>query len=149
MKRTHNILLATVCTAVAIALVMVVLFESDVLPCGMLEDGRGGSEFVILTFMELLTLCSVPVALRLMKFGYVAKSMTSAEALLRWGLLRLSMLCLPMVANTLLYYLYMNVAFGYMAIILLLCLAFVWPTKDRCEAEVSDADMQNTQNEKY
>lgn len=136
MKRTHNILLATVCTAVAVALATVVLFESDVLPCGVLEDGRGGDEFVVLTFMELLTLCLIPVALRLMKFGRVARTLVSPEALLHWGSLRLAMLCVPMVANTLLYYLYMNVAFGYMGIILLLTLAFVWPTEARCEAEL-------------
>ena len=47
------------------------------------------------------------------------------------------MLCLPMVANTLLYYIYMNVAFGYMAIILLLSLCFVLPTMARCEAEMN------------
>lgn len=143
MKRIQKILLTAVCSAVAVSLAMVVLFESDVLPCGVLEDGRGGDEFVILTFMELLTLCSIPVALRLMKFGSVARQMTSPEALLRWGSLRLAMLCVPMVANTLLYYLYMNVAFGYMGIILLLCLAFVWPTRTRCEAEVKSGDNSN------
>ena len=43
-----------------------------------------------------------------------------------------------MVANTFLYYIYMNVAFGYMAIILLLSLYFVLPTMARCEVEIND-----------
>ena len=34
---------------------------------------------------------------------------------------------------------FMNVAFGYMAIILLLCLAFVWPTRQRCHDEAAAA----------
>ena len=94
--------------------------------------------------MELLTLCFIPVALRLFKFQFVANSLTSASNLLRWASIRMLMLCLPMVANTLLYYMYMNVAFGYMAIILLLCLAFVLPTKSRCEQEIrSEEDAEN------
>ena len=86
--------------------------------------------------MELLTLCIIPVSLRLFKFGAVSRRLVSAESLLKYGMVRMLMLCLPMLANTLLYYLYMNVAFGYMAIIVFLCLAFVLPTKTRCESEV-------------
>ena len=87
--------------------------------------------------MELLTLCIIPMSLRLFKFGAVSRRLVSAESLLKYGMVRMLMLCLPMLANTLLYYLYMNVAFGYMAIIVFLCLAFVLPTKTRCESEVS------------
>ena len=61
----------------------------------------------------------------------------SAEALLRFGMTRLLALCLPMVINTILYYLYMNVAFGYLAIVLLLALTFIVPTKARCESEIN------------
>lgn len=118
------------------SLLLVVLFESGLLPEGMLA-GRGSSgEFMAVTVMELLTLCVIPLALRLFRFRRVAEALVSAEALLRWGLARMLMLCVPMVVNTLLYYVYMNVAFGYMGIILLLCLAFVCPTKSRCESEV-------------
>ena len=41
------------------------------------------------------------------------------------------MLCGPMMLNTWLYYQFMNVAFGYMGIIGLLSLAFVYPTRTR------------------
>lgn len=140
MKRVQKILMSAVVAAIFVSAIMVVLFETDLLPCGMLKGIDASQEFVLLTVMELLTLCIIPVALRLMKFGIVAKSMTHPKALLRWGGLRIAMLCVPMVANTLLYYLYMNVAFGYMGIILLLCLAFVLPTKGRCYAEINTSD---------
>ena len=45
------------------------------------------------------------------------------------------MLLLPLWADTLLYYLYMNTTFGYLGIILVLCLPFVYPSESRCEAE--------------
>ena len=40
-----------------------------------------------------------------------------------------------MPLNTVLYYLFMNTTFGYMAIILAICLPFVYPSEARCEAE--------------
>ena len=67
--------------------------------------------------------------------------MTKKEpALLKWGMLRLLILEVPMVSNTYLYYMYMNATFGYLAIILLLCLPFVFPTQSRCIAETTEED---------
>lgn len=144
MIRTQKILMRLFATFVGVSLLTAVLFETDLLPCGFLKGVDTSSEFVAATFMELLTLCFIPVALRLFKFQFVANSLTSASSMLRWASIRMLMLCLPMVANTLLYYMYMNVAFGYMAIILLLCLAFVLPTKSRCEQEIrSEEDAEN------
>ena len=60
------------------------------------------------------------------------------QALLKWGLIRLILLELPMLCNTLFYYQFMNTTFGYMAIIQLLCLPFVVPTMGRCLAEVEE-----------
>lgn len=136
MKDTQRLLMQTFCASVGVSLLMAALFEADLLPCGILKGSDAGGEFVAATLMELLTLCVIPVALRLFRFRRVADSLTTCGALRRWGMLRLLMLCVPMVVNTLLYYLYMNVAFGYMGIILLLCLAFVLPTRQRCESEL-------------
>ena len=47
------------------------------------------------------------------------------------------MLCLPMLLNTLFYYMFgFSVAFGYMAIVLFLCLFMIYPSMKRCEYEV-------------
>ena len=58
-----------------------------------------------------------------------------AAALRSWGMIRLLMLLVPLWADTLLYYLYMNTTFGYLGIILALCLPFVYPSMNRCETE--------------
>lgn len=137
MKNTQRLLMCVFGAAIVTSLMLVVLFETDLLPVGILSGTGGSDEFVAATVMELATLCCVPVALRLFKFGKVGKALSDEQGLRRWGVVRLLMLCLPMVANTLLYYLYMNVAFGYMGIVLFLCLAFVVPTKARCESEIS------------
>ena len=75
-----------------------------------------------------------------LKESWKVKEALKAEpvaAMKKYGVMRLLMLGLPLVANTDLYYMSMNVAFGYMAIILLLVLPFVYPSKARCEEEGS------------
>ncbi len=136
MKHTRNVLMTTFCVFLAVSAVLVVLFEAEILPTGLLKTEEKSDEFVLLCLMELLTICVIPLALRLFRFGSVARRLTTPKALLHWAGLRLYMLCVPMVANLLLYYLYFNVAFGYMGIILLLCLFFVVPTQARCESEL-------------
>lgn len=123
-------------TSIAVGLVIVVLFENDLLPCGIMILDDKSVEFVVATIMELLTICVIPVALKLFRFKRISKLLTSAEALSKWGTIRLLMLCVPMIVNTVFYYMFMNVAFGYMGIIIFLCLFFVVPTKERCRSEI-------------
>lgn len=121
---------------IGITVVLVVLFETDVLPSGLMATEKQ-TEFLLTTLMELLTLASVYMALRLFKFEKVHQELVTrkADGLRRWGLIRLAILLLPMPLNTVLYYLFMNTTFGYMAIILAVCLPFVYPSEARCEAE--------------
>ncbi len=123
-------------TSIAVGLVIVVFFENDLLPCGIMISDDKSVEFVVATIMELLTICVIPVALKLFRFKRISKLLTSAEALSKWGTIRLLMLCVPMIVNTVFYYMFMNVAFGYMGIIIFLCLFFVVPTKERCRSEI-------------
>lgn len=121
---------------IGITVVLVVLFETDVLPSGLMATEKQ-TEFLLTTLMELLTLASVYMSLRLFKFDKVHQELVTlkADGLRRWGLIRLAILLLPMLLNTVLYYLFMNTTFGYMAIILAICLPFVYPSEARCEAE--------------
>lgn len=121
---------------IGITVVLVVLFETDVLPSGLMVTEKQ-TEFLLTTLMELLTLASVYMALRLFKFDKVHQELVTlkADGLRRWGLIRLAILLPPMLLNTVFYYLFMNTTFGYMAIILAICLPFVYPSEARCEAE--------------
>jgi len=136
MKRTQSILTIEIATFVVAALIVVVLFESNTLLEGSLADSKT-HEFLVVTAMELLTLCTVPLALRLFKFKSVERSLkeNGQQTLLKWGTIRIMLIVVPMLLNVILFYLFGNVAFGYMAIILFLCLFFIYPTKSRCEAE--------------
>ena len=141
MKKVKNTLTVLLWTVLALALIVVVLFETDVLMFGYYAGSGEQAEFLLTTMMELLTLAVIPLALKLFKFPRVHADLVSrkAEALRKWGLLRLLMLMVPLLVNTLLYYAYANVAFGYMAIILVIVLPFVYPSMERCQSETEEA----------
>ena len=125
--------MAVVVIILVLALMTVVLYETETLLPGALTDDKQ-SEFIITAIMELVSLAGVFLALRLFRFRKIPEALITRKApeLLKWGLLRLALLEVPMLCNTLLYYSYMNTTFGYMAIIQALCLPFVWPTMNRC-----------------
>ena len=128
--------------SIVLAVVMVIVGESGLVTVPLAEGG-GNAEFILLSLMELLTVGVIPLALRLFKLKKVKTALHAEEkeqVLLTWGMRRLLLLCIPMLANTVLYYVFMHAAFGYLAIILLLCLFFVYPSMARCEAEVAVAE---------
>ncbi len=141
MKKISKKLTLVYILLAAIALAIVALYELDVLESGVLADSKQ-TEFVALTVMELSTLAMAFLGLRLFKFPMIHTQLVTEKepAMLKWGLLRLFVLEVPMIVNTYLYYMYMNPTFGYLAIILLLCLPFVFPSESRCIAETTEEE---------
>lgn len=141
MKKVSKQLTAFYIAQVALALVFIVLFELDVLPVGIMSEDKQ-SEFVLTALMEIVSLGAVFLGLRLFKFKAIHHDLVTREekAMWKWGMTRLLILEAPMVIDTLLYYIYLNTTFGYLAIILLLCLPFVFPSLNRCLAETSEED---------
>ena len=140
MKQVSKQLLTFYIAQIVIALVFIVLFETDTLPVGVKADDKQ-SEFVLTALMEIISLGAAFLGLRLFKFKPIHNDLVNrkATAMWKWGMTRLIILEVPMVINTLLYYIYMNTTFGYLGIILLLCLPFVFPSLSRCEAETTEA----------
>jgi hypothetical protein len=71
-------------------------------------------QFLLTTFMELATLACAYLGLRLFKQNWKV---------------RMALIVLPLLANTILYAIYRTTAFFYLGVILLLCIPFVWPRK--------------------
>lgn len=124
---------------VLLCLGIIILYENDLLLSGGWHDEKM-NEYYVAIVMEIVTICLIPISLRLFRFRGVRRAFQSspASALRQWGSIRLLMLTLPMLVNCWLYYQFMNVAFGYMGIIGLLSLCFVYPSKARCDQESSD-----------
>ena len=140
MKQVKNTLSVLFWTSLAIAVAIAIVYETECLEPGLLAGAPSNGEFIVTTLMELLTLASVPLALKLFRFHHIHEDLATRKepALRKWGLIRLSLLSVLLIANTLLYYIYMNTAFGYMALIILICLPFVYPSMDRCLTETEE-----------
>ena len=112
---------------VAVPLLIATVYECDVLPTGVFA-GKAQEEFLAVIIMELLTIVMIPLALRLFKAKDVERKVAEGDtlALRRWGALRILMITVPLLLNTIGYYLFMNTTFGYMALILLIDLPFVY-----------------------
>ena len=139
MKKVSKQLTAFYTAQVALALVIILLFELNVLPEGIKADDKQ-SEFMLVATMELVSLGAAFLGLRLFKFKAIHNDLVTRQerAMWKWGMARLIILEAPMVIDTLLYYIYMNPTFGYLAIILLLCLPFVFPSLNRCLSETTE-----------
>lgn len=128
MNKTISLLRTVLIANVGVAVVIAALYELDILPSGMFT-GRPQDEFLSTISMELITIVFIPVALRLFKTKDVEKRLEEGniKAFRKWGLVRILMITVPLVLNTLFYYSFMNTTFGYMALILLICLPFIYP----------------------
>ena len=128
MKKTVNILRTLFIASVGIAVVVAALYELDILPTGVLAD-RPQDEFLCTIAMELVTIVFIPIALRLFKTKDVDRRLDEGDikTFKTWSIVRILMITVPLLMNTLLYYLFMNTTFGYMALILLICLPFIYP----------------------
>lgn len=122
-KYLRNLFIGTV----AVPLLIATVYECDVLPTGVFA-GKAQEEFLAVIIMELLTIVMIPLALRLFKAKDVERKVAEGDtmALRIWGALRILMITVPLLLNTIGYYLFMNTTFGYMALILLICLPFVY-----------------------
>ena len=141
MNKVSKQLMAFYIAQIALALVVVVLFELDVLPVGVMADDKQ-SDFIFTALMEIVSLGAAFLGLRLFKFKAIHDDLVKRQekAMWKWGMARLIILEAPMVIDTLLYYIYMNTTYGYLAIIMLLTLPFVFPSENRCIAETSEED---------
>ena len=143
MKETRN-WLATLFTLICVvALALYIGGEFMDMDIAVLSDVSDETRFILQTVAILLSLAVVPLSLKLFSMQKIKADLSErkAPALKKWGALRLLMLGVILVGNTLLYYMLgYEPAFGYLAIITALVMPFVVPTMKRCEAETMSND---------
>ena len=112
----------------ALMLAAVILFETNEQLTGFLGMTEA-DEFKLLSVMEMLTLMSIFLMLRLFKFERIARQIEESpqRALPLWTSVRVAVMLVMIAANGLLYYGTMNTTFGYLAIIMMVSLPFVYP----------------------
>lgn len=140
MKETSLFLSALFTLICVMALALYIGGEFMGMDIAVLSDVSDETRFILQTTAILLSLAVVPLSLKMFSIQKVKADLVEhkAPALKKWGTLRLLMLGVILVGNTLLYYMLgYEPAFGYLAIITALVLPFVVPTMKRCEAETS------------
>lgn len=144
LKQTQKILMVNFFVMLGLTLLLVLVYECEwAEPVDLAVDGQ--LVFLLQSLMEIVTIVVIPVALKLFAVKSIHRKLVNRKgaALLPWGTARLNMLCLPMLVNTFLYYQTWSPAFGYMAIILALCLFFIYPSIGRCYDETEDDEKQS------
>ena len=136
MKKVKKTLLAAFMAVLAVAALLILLFECHIAGQGLLA-GLTMADFTVECVMVILTIVVIPLALRLFKFKGVHRQLSTRkeEALRRWGILRMMMLGVPLWLNVVCYYLFLNPGYSYLALILFLSMWFVFPTLEKCYAE--------------
>lgn len=140
MKLTQRILCINFWFLLLMTLLLVVLYELEILMPGNLVYERN-FVFFMQVVMEFVTIAVIPIALKLFSLKAIRRKLVKGKesSLLFWGTVRINLLCLPMLVNTWMYYqAALSPAFGYMAIILFLSSFFVYPSMSRCVAETDE-----------
>ena len=96
MNKVQRMLMIVFWSNVVVVAIVILTGETNFMPYDRFK-GDTKTEFYLLTIMELLTICIIPLALRLFKFNKVKTDLLQKreQALARWGIIRLDMLCLP------------------------------------------------------
>ena len=135
MDKTRKILLSEYFGAVVLVVLLACIFETGMAVEGAWATDNGALLFLIQSLMTILLFLTIPCALYLFRATKVRQALATKQekALLCWGSVRILLLCVPMVADMVFYYLFgAVVGFFYMTVIYLLSLTFVFPTKRRC-----------------
>lgn len=142
MKKTRNILMLIYWLTLFVAAAIYVCGDYLEVDMAILaSDEARHSGYYVQMVMILLTLGLVPLALRLFKFKSIHATLLTrpAEALLKWGSIRVLILGVLLVVNTLLYYIFgFESTYGYLAVMVMLTMPFVFPTMERCKAETEE-----------
>ena len=98
MKTVSKQLMAFYTFQVALALVIIVLFETDVLPVGVKAHDKQ-SDFVMAAVMEIVSLGAAFLGLRLFKFRPVHDDLVARRepAMWKWGMARIIIIGFPML----------------------------------------------------
>ena len=71
--------------SIAVSLVLVLLFETNVLLPGALAD-EVSVQFVVVTLLELLTICCIPLAVRMFRFKKIRGDIKNGHYM-KWAFL--------------------------------------------------------------
>ena len=133
--------MALFCLYILTAGVLYVFGEFVQADLAMFSNANSGARMYLPTVMILLTLGAIPLSLWMFKKRRIHNDLVQnkAVALVKWGILRLMIQGNLLVINTFFYYAFgFEPSYGYLAVVVLLSMIFIFPTMNRCIAETTD-----------
>lgn len=131
MKNTYNLLHICFWLPIVATVIIAFLGEAEIMDITATSDDAGVREYWTTTTMELITVVLLVIGAAIFKIGAVKRHIARRgyEAHALWTLIRIVLIGIPLVVNIVFYYIYVNVSFGYMAIICAIFMAFAKPEK--------------------
>ncbi|WP_300727157.1 hypothetical protein [uncultured Bacteroides sp.] len=132
-----------------LCLLLIVLYESDVLPQGIFA-GDARAEYMFEVIGILLAVGMIPLSLRLFSLSLTryVKALPLEQALksyLRWSEIRLGLLLVPALFNLAIYYWTMNTTGLFCGVMVLFATLFCIPGRSRM---LDELDLQNLDKKK-
>ena len=135
-KQTLNLLRAVYCVILLQAALLVIIFETGLLPVGTQAYDSQVNYMVEMTGL-ILTIVCIPLALKMMHFSRIKELLHQQPR--KYQLLsitRLALLGVPLLFDVLAYYLLgFDATLGYLALMIVVAFLFIWPSKDKMEYE--------------
>lgn len=141
LESAHKTLMILTISDLLMVVLFVLVCETGLVDLTVADPSENATTlFLTECIDQIVSIALIPLALYLFKFKKVHAELMAkkAEALQRWGIIRLQLLLLPLYVNIIVYYITMVPGYAYMAVILLIALVFVFPSKGRCEREISE-----------
>lgn len=141
LESAQKVLMILAVSDLLMAVLIVLVCETGAVDLSVVDFSENPTVlFLTECIDQIVSIALIPLALYLFKFKKVHAELMAkkAEALQRWGIIRLQLLLLPLYVNIIVYYITMVPGYAYMAVILLIALVFVFPSKGRCEREISE-----------
>jgi len=128
-----NISKITYISSLALAALIAAAYELGLAPTGVVPSD-GVAAYWLSIAGVVLTLVAIPLALKWDKIGFIHSKFAPSEPALadacrtRSNILRIATLFVPLVFNTVCYYLFgCETSFAYMALMIVVAYAFIWP----------------------
>ena len=125
------------------AVLFILLVESELLQMPTINDES--SHYIVNIVAVALTLALLPLALHIFSFSLPRRqSRQSVTSYVRWSVIRIALLSVPLYFNTLAYYVFDKYAScGWMAMMSAVLFLLVWPSDGRMRHERETAYTQD------
>lgn len=127
--------------------IIVLIYETGLLPVGeLVYDSTTNYVMEIVSVGQ--TLIGIPLGLKFMHLKQIQQNLKAKpERYLSYGILRMLCIQTPMIINVVFYYMMgFDATQGYLALICLIAMFFVWPSRGKMEYELKNEYHKDEQN---